>query len=179
MDWLKTILTAGILPIALAFFTAKLTYKREAKKAILEKRAPLYLDVQRRAESLLYDPSQIFDLKFRNSVLKYKPQMELLASESVKTAYHNFYQFVDDSYQDYLRFCDQNDPRRDSKNFRMEYDENGEEMELPLFYDEDVEFFERQEEKYREEKCPTADKLKTCIDKLYEAMRKDLGSDKK
>lgn len=129
MEVLKTILTGGIFPVVVAFFTAKITYRRETQKAILEKRAPLYLEVQRRAESLMYDPSQILDLKFRNSVLKYKPQIELLASKNVKTAYLEFYKFVADGYE--------------------------------------------------KEKRPTADKLKTYIDKLYEAMRKDLGSDKK
>ena len=89
MEVLKTILSVGILPIVVAFITTKITYRKETQKAILEKRAPLYLDVQRRAESLMYDSSQIFDLKFRNSVLKYKPQIELLASKNVKTAYRH------------------------------------------------------------------------------------------
>lgn len=65
MEGLKTILTVGILPVAVAFITTKITYREETQKAILEKRAPLYLDVQRRAESLMYNSSQIFDIKFR------------------------------------------------------------------------------------------------------------------
>lgn len=69
MEVLKTILTVGILPVAVAFITTKITYRKETQKAILEKRAPLYLDVQRRAESLMYNSSQIFDIKFRNSIL--------------------------------------------------------------------------------------------------------------
>lgn len=179
MEVLKTILTVGILPVAVAFITTKITYRKETQKAILEKRAPLYLDVQRRAESLMYNSNQIFDIKFRNSILKYKPQIELLASKNVKTAYLEFYKFIADRYDNYLSFCNQNDPRNDSKNFYIEYDEDGDEVEMPLFHDEDIEYFESQEKKYKEENCPTADKLKTYIDRLYEAMRKDLGSDKK
>ena len=178
MEVLKTILTAGIFPIAVAFITTKITCRKETQKAIMEKRAPLYLDVQRRIESLIYDSNQIFDLKFRNSVLKYKPQIELLASKNVKAAYLEFYKFVADGYENYLSFCDKNDPRNDRKNFDITYDEDGDEVEIPLFHDEDIDYFESQKKKYKEEKRPTADKLETYKEKLCEAMRKDLGSDK-
>lgn len=81
MEFIKSVLIAGVLPLLVAYLTAKLTYKREAKKSILEKRASLYLSIQNKAESLAYKPVQIFDLSYRNSVLKYKPQVELIAPQ--------------------------------------------------------------------------------------------------
>ena len=178
MEFIKSVLTTGILPLLVAFLTAKLTYRRETKKSILEKRASLYLSIQNKAESLAYKPVQIFDLSYRNSVLKYKPQVELIASPKVKKAYLNFYSFIDNYYKDYYKFCNENDPREDKSNYHTVILEDGEEIEEVSFWDEDIKYFEKSAESFKNQHCPKIEDLKKYLDELYEAMRKDLGSNK-
>lgn len=178
MEFIKSVLIAGVLPLLVAYLTAKLTYKREAKKSILEKRASLYLSIQNKAESLAYKPVQIFDLSYRNSVLKYKPQVELIASPRVKGAYLKFYSFIDNYYKEYHKFCIENDPREDKNNYHTVVLEDGEEIEEVSFWSEDIKYFEKSAKSFKHQHSPKIEELKKYLDELYEAMRKDLGSNK-
>lgn len=178
IDMIKFLLSSLAFPILVAFATTKITYRKEARKSILEKRVPLYSDIQNRVESLMYDRTQIFDKKYRNSVLKYKPQVELFASQKAKCAYWDFYQLVEDYCNRYQTFCEENDPRRDKANYETVIDESGEEHETTWVTSMDIEYYTCKEDNYKKNNCPDDELLKQKVDALYTAMRKDLGTNR-
>lgn len=177
-DAIKFLSSAFAFPILVAIFTTKITYQKEAKKAILEKRVPLYSDIQNHIESLMYDSTQIFDIKYRKSVLEYKPQVELFASLKTKHAYLDFCKIIEDCYSQYQIFCEENDPLRNRANYEIIVDENGSESETAWITDMDLELYDYKAKKYRESKCPDDNLLRQKVDALYSAMRKDLGTNR-
>ena len=110
--------------------------------------------------------------------MKYKPQVELIASPRVKGAYLKFYSFIDNYYKEYHKFCIENDPREDKNNYHTVVLEDGEEIEEVSFWSEDIKYFEKSAESFKHQHSPKIEELKKYLDELYEAMRKDLGSNK-
>ena len=76
------------------------------------------------------------------------------------------------------KFCIENDPREDKNNYHTVVLEDGEEMEEVSFWSEDIKYFEKSAESFKHQHSPKIEELKKYLDELYEAMRKDLGSNK-
>lgn len=110
-EWKVILLTSGlslassvIVAIITGLITARSTRINDDRKLIHEKRIILYFKIQSRIESLIYDREQIYDIKYRNSVLKYRPHVALWASKEVREIYTQFYDYINGIFEDYIDF---------------------------------------------------------------------------
>lgn len=142
-----SLLSSVIVAVITAIVTAKITQKNDDRKMIHEKRIILYYKVQSRIESLTYDPEQVFSIKYRNSVLRYRPHMELWASKDARDVFFGFYDYINKIFEDYIEF------------------------EQEPISDED----ERVNE-YKLLHLPDCKKIKDYRDRLYKIMQADMGN---
>ena len=88
----------------------------------------------------------------------------------------NYYEFVRYQAHSFKKFCLENNPENDLSRYETYVDENGEEFEIIHISEEDLKQFKWLQEQYQKEQRPDNRSINTYIEKLYQAMRKDLGS---
>lgn len=99
-----SLLSSVIVAVITAIVTARATQKNDDRRMIHEKRIILYYKVQSRIESLIYNTSQVYSLKYRNSVLRYRPHMELWASKEARDLFFEFYDYVNELFAAFVDF---------------------------------------------------------------------------
>ena len=127
-DWKLVALTSGlslfssvIVAIITSIVTARATQKNDDRHKIQEKRTELYYNLQNRIESLVYDREQVYTIKYRNSLLKYRPQVALWASEKVRKKYDEFYDYINGIFEAYLEFMQDSFPDDMISNYKEEH----------------------------------------------------------
>lgn len=177
--WQTAILTA-LLSILTAIITTKVTawnrHKNEVKRWLLEKRAETYFSFYSQVELVLQNREKIYDKAYLNSLSVLKPQMKLLSSKKTFKAFQAYYEFIRATVIDYKNFCAENDPCFDPSRIEEIELENGEKYDEPHIYSSDIEIFEWEAEKYKQDNLPDANIINAYIEPLYQAMRNDLGS---
>ena len=110
-DWKLVALTSGlslfssvIVAIITSLITARATQKNNDRQIIQEQRTVLYYKLQITIEALVYERKQVYNISYRNSVLKYRPQIALWASERVRKKYDEFYDYINGIFEAYLEF---------------------------------------------------------------------------
>lgn len=180
MQTWETIFLTALLSIITAIITTKVTawssHKNEVKKWLLEKRAEIYFSFYDQVELALKERKKVFDQEYLNSLIALKPQMKLIASKKTFKAFQSYYEFIQATVNEYEKFCAENDPESDLSRFNEVTLDGGEEYEECNITQWDIERFERQEEKYKQDHLPDNNKMSSYIEPLYRAMRKDLGS---
>lgn len=126
--------------LVLAWVTSKLTYRHENKKFLLEKREVLYCELIELLDKLKNDPFLMFADELRDSLLKSKPRMKLLASDSVLRDYIVMFQFIARQYESCKQFCNANDPTVTMVEYIVNGD--GDEECVGQFTENDMEYFE-------------------------------------
>lgn len=177
--WQTALLTAS-LSVLTAIITTKVTawssHKNEVKKWLLEKRAEIYFSFYDQVELALKERNKVFEQEYLDSLIALKPQMKLLSSIETFATFRSYYEFVQATVNEYKKFCAENDPRGDSSRFYQVTSDNGEEYEECNITQWDIDHFEWQEEKYKQDNLPDNTKINSYIEPLYQAMRNDLGS---
>lgn len=67
-------------------------------------------------------------------LLALKPQIKLLASKKVLEVFEKLFNYITGKYSEYQNFCDNNDPRNDSSNYRFD-EEIGDEIFMGDYID--------------------------------------------
>lgn len=116
-----SLLSGAIVAIITSLVTAWVTRKNNDRKMLQEKRVILYYRIQSRIESLIYDPGQVFSIKYRNSVLRYRPHMELWASRTARDTYFEFYKYINDIFEDYLEFTQEPFPDDMADDYKLSH----------------------------------------------------------
>lgn len=177
--WQTALLTAS-LSVLTAIITTKVTarssHKNEVKKWLLEKRAEIYFSFYDQVELALKERQKVFEQEYLDSLISVKPQMKLMSSKKTFKAFRSYYEFIQATVNEYKQFCTENDPMGDSSSFYQVTLDNGEEFEGCNITQWDIDRFEWQEEKYKQDNLPDNNQMNTYIEPLYLAMRKDLGS---
>lgn len=124
-----SLLSSVIVAVITSIVTAKVTQRNDDRKMIQEKRVILYYRVQSRIESLIYDPKQVFNIKYRNSVLRYRPHMELWASKAARDIFFEFYEYINDIFEDYLKFTQEPFPDDIVDDYKLSHVPNDKELE--------------------------------------------------
>ncbi len=178
--WQTALLTAS-LSVLTAIITTRVTawssHKNEVKKWLLEKRTQIYFSFYDQVELALKERKKVFEQEYLDSLISLKPQMKLMSSKRTFKVFHSYYEFIQDNVSAYKKFCADNDPRCDSSRFCQIISDDGKEYEVYDITQWDIDHFEWQEEKYKQDNLPDNNKMNSYIEPLYQAMRKDLGSD--
>ena len=156
--------------------TTRMAYNNDIRKEIREKRTELYFSCYDQVESILKDRRVIFSQDYFNMLIDIKPKIKLLSSKETFQAYYEFYEYVRKEMRQFEKFCEKNDPQNDSSRYEYYTDENGDEQEIVHIYDEDLRTFDRLQEEYKNEHSPDSKIVLGYIEKLYQSMRNDLGS---
>lgn len=177
--WQTALLTAS-LSVLTAIITTKVTawssHKNEVKKWLLEKRAEIYFSFYDQVELALKERRKVFEQEYLDSLIALKPQMKLMSSKKTFKAFRSYYEFIQVTVNAYDRFCIESDPMRDSSRFYQDTLEDGTEYKGSNITQWDIDCFEQQEEKYKQDNLPDNTKMNSYIEPLYQAMRNDLGS---
>lgn len=177
--WQTALLTA-LLSVLTAIITTKVTawssHKNEVKKWLLEKRAEIYFSFYNQVELALKERKKVFEQEYLDSLIALKPQMKLMSSKKTFKAFRSYYEFIQVTVNAYNSFCTENDPMCDSSRFYQDTLKDGTEYEGSNITPSDIEYFEWQEKKYKQDNLPDNTKMNTYIEPLYQAMRNDLGS---
>ncbi len=179
--WETAFLTA-IISILTAVITTKVTawssHKNEVRKWLLEKRTEVYFEFYEQAEILLQDTEILFDLEYYETLCKYKPKMKLLASCKTFIAFENYCGFVFEQKLDYDRFIEKNDPLNDMDRYHIVYNNStgkcDEFLDISQF---EIDNFKDSDRIYKQNNAPDIASVNKYLVPLYQAMRKDLGSD--
>lgn len=181
-EWQIVLLTGVVTvvtSIVTALITLSITHRNEVKKLVLEKREELYFEFYEEVEQLLQDNQKVYDASYIDILLKFKPKMKLLSSVKTVAAFKSLFEFVTRYRQEYVYFCDKNDPREDPQHIVTEFNEDGVEYEFCAATDMEIAIFEEYAEKYMKENAPSVDTINHYITALYTEMRNDLGSNMK
>lgn len=177
--WQTAFLTAS-LSVLTAIITTKVTawssHKNEVKKWLLEKRAEIYFSFYNQVELVLEERNKVFEQDYLDSLVSVKPQMKLMSSKNTFKAFRSYYEFIQATVNKYKKFCAENDPTGDTSRFYQIILDNGEEYEGCNITQGDIDQFERQKEKYKQDNLPDNNQMNAFIEPLYLAMRNDLGS---
>lgn len=116
-----SLLSSVIVALLTGVITARITRDNDDRRAVNEKRILLYYKIQIRIESLIYNSEQIYTLKYRNSVLKYRPHVALWASENVRNVYNEFYDYVNRIFAEYIDYCQEPYPDEMIDEYKKEH----------------------------------------------------------
>ena len=156
--------------IAGGMIASKANRKNDIQKLLREERVHLYIEFFEVAEKVRKDPLLIFDEKYVELIKGYKVKLRLLASNQVVDEYENFFLYVNKKLSLYKTFASEHNPYSDEEHTDLSTNEDGEFL-IELKYKSEC-------QQYRNSNTPTAKELKAFADKLYGAMRNDLGSAK-
>ena len=179
-EWEVALLTAGlslVVAVISTFITTKLAYRNEKRRLVHEKRSELYFDFYEHIERILSDREVAFSQEYLDKLVEYKARIKLLSSSNTFEAFKNYYGFIKQKRKAYEKYCRQNDPENNPDNLEIDVDENGEEQEIWHISLEELNHFGTLCKTYESEHRPSADEVNQYLVPLYEAMRKDLGSD--
>ncbi len=172
---LTTVLTLLSLVVT-AKITTKISYNNDVRKEIREKRAELYLSFYDDVESILKDKTLVFNREYLDILVSTKPQIKLLSSKATFQAYYEYYEYIRKEIHLFEQFCNENDPLNDSSRYEYCMDEKGNEQEIVHVSEWEIHDFEKLQEKYKRENKPDNKTISAYLEKLYQAMREDLGS---
>ena len=174
--WSEIIIAA--IAAFISWFFNRLTIISEIKKTqkdkINESRINLYIQCYAILEQNIADPKIVFESEYIKSLMKIKADMKVIASNSVIQAFKSYYLWVLSFYEEYNSFCKEKDPGV----FYTETTPEGEEYEIAAFNETDIAHFELLTKKYIEENNIENRDLRSKIQRILDAMRRDLGNDK-
>ena len=160
-----------------AVLGAKAAYKNDIRKAVHAKRAECYFEFYEIIEKLLNDRALVFDNAYFLSIVAFKARIKLISSEEVFNTTEAFYNFVRTLNYDYRKYCDSVNPHLDSDNIETGIDEYGDEYEIDHTTGFEERNFEELTKKYIKEHTPELEAVRKHVTPLYNALRKDLGSE--
>ena len=179
-DW-KIVLLTGAISIASSIITAiitlRITHNNDVKRLVLENRTVLYFELYSAVEPLLHDNSKVFDSDYIDALVKYKPKMKLLSSSKTFEAFKVFYNVVTEKFNEFRKYCHENDPRTNSEFYQTVCDEEGNEYEICHASELEIHYFECAVENFKNNNALPIETISNKLTKLYKNMRNDLGSD--
>ena len=178
--WLPIIIPSivSIIGFSVTIFTTFKQFKNSKKERIIEKQSILYLECYNKIERIINSLQIIFDKSYYNSILLFKAEMKLNASNSTLRMYKAYLKFVFDTWEEYNAFCTKNDPHLNKNNIEVVTNEDtGKENEIWHISESDITRFNNLLEQYKKEHCPNINEIKKHIAKLLNSMRKDLSNE--
>lgn len=170
-DGLVTLLATGcsvLGSIITAFIVRNGQKESDTRKANRESRIALYKEVYQGLERLRINRELIFDEWYEKYLVKFLPEIKLLASEEAREAFLALGDFVHRQGYEYRNYYKAHDPRNDPCFF----DEDGE----PAYVPEELELaFESEMQTYRRQQMPDAETVNAVVSAVCDAMRNDLG----
>ena len=183
LEQVASVVISLISPVAVAAVTAFLTSRNsrenEMRKLLHEKRLELYMSFYEQVELSLKNREIVFQENYFQTIGTYKAKMTLMASETTRKAFDDFFWFVRQKWVDYHKYSKENDPTLDESRYYTEYDENGCEFECSDVTQEEQMAFDDELRQYRKTNKPAKEVIEKYAEKLYQAMRNDLGSNLK
>lgn len=173
---LTTILSL-LVSILTAFLTSRITRENEMRKTIHEKRLELYMRFYEQVELVLKDREIVFEEGYFLKVGEFKAKMTLLASDKTRSAFEDFFWFIRQKWVGYKKYNLNHDPQLDESRYHTEYDENGCEIEWADISQSEIQAFDDEVRKYKKDNKPSKKVIEEYTEKIYQAMRNDLGSD--
>lgn len=162
--------------ILTAFLTSRVACENEIRKTIHEKRLELYMSFYEQVELVLKDREIVFDEGYFLKVGEFKAKMTLLASDKTRSAFEDFFWFVRQKWVDYKKYNLSHDPQLDESRYHTEYDENGCEVEWTDISQSEIQAFDDEVRKYKKDNKPSKTAIEEYTERIYQAMRNDLGS---
>ena len=162
---LLTGLVTVVTSVITSLITLSFTRKNEIRKKVLKERTAMYLDFYSVTDGFINHPRLVFDEACMKEFLSYKPKMKLLSSNITYPIYTELFQTMIEPYN----FYDVYIGKQNNENLSCFDTETVEKMNEEDFKLTSEEFINRY--------CPDSKKIDSLIEKLYQSMRKDLGSD--
>lgn len=170
--------------IAIAVITAILTIivnritiinelNKIKKEKINERRNMLYSECYELLEHNYTNKNAVFNKEYIEKLVSINVKMKLTASTKVLQAFKIYYVWAVGIYKEYRDYRIKKDP----VDFRIVEGVDGEEVEIPLFTEGDIQHFEWLCNKYIEDRNIKYETIKSKIESVLNAMRSDLGND--
>lgn len=168
MPELITIGISFVTSIIVAWITSKIAFRSDIKKYLHSKRETLYFDLYEHIDKLLINASMIYDDDYKEKLYSFKPTLKLVASKAVINAYKDIYMLCNEYNSKYYKFDLSKNP----------YDDSEDELAHNSPTYSDVKYYEDSLINFKENNLPTSKELAHIINKLTNAMRNDIGSEK-
>ena len=156
----------------------RLTLIDELKKAknekINERRESLYAECYEILERNIMNNNAVFDHKYVEELIRMKPKMKLIASNNVLQTYKMYYEWVIEIYKNYTNYCKEKDP---TNKYHTVTEPDGTVYEIPDFTEFDLEYYDLLTNKYIEDRSIDTRTVRSKIQDILNAMRRDLGND--
>lgn len=178
--WLPIIIPSlvSIIGFIVTIFTTNKQFTNRKKEQIIEKQSKLYLNCYKEIEKIITSPESIFTENYYESILLFKPEMKLIASNSTLSAYKNYLKFVYEYLEKYDTFYQQNNPASDDRNIEVIINEDtGERDELSHLTEQDFLQFESRLKDFKRKYCPNILDIQKHLSLLLRSMRKDLSNE--
>lgn len=148
--------------------------KKMQKEKINERRDTLYTECYELLERNYTNYNIVFNTDYISKLSIIKVRMKLIASNSVLQAFKTYYEWAVGIYSDFKDYYDKHDP---TDRVQTVTGPDGEEAEIPLFSEYDIQYFERMCEKYIVDRNIEHKTIKSKVQSILNAMRSDLGND--
>lgn len=168
----------AVVTLFLSWLLNKLTLIDELKKAknekINERRESLYAECYEILERNIMNNNAVFDHKHIEELIRIKPKMKLIASNNVLQTYKKYYEWATAIYKDYTNYCKEKDP---ANKYYTVTEPDGTVYEIPDFTEFDLEYFDLLTKKYIDDRRIDTRTVRSKIQDILNAMRRDLGND--
>lgn len=105
MELLKNLIWSFFVPLVVAVGGAKITAGYERRKMVSELRRNTYMTLLRLTSKLLDNPTLIFNNDFMDEMKMSRIEMEVYATDKVRTAFETFWVDIEQRYKEYrLKF---------------------------------------------------------------------------
>ena len=105
VELLKNLIWNFFVPLVVAVGGAKITAGYERRKMVSELRRNTYMTLLRLTSKLLDEPTLIFNNDFMNEMKMSRIEMEVYATDKVRTAFETFWVDIKQRYEEYrLKF---------------------------------------------------------------------------
>ena len=148
--------------------------KKSKKEKINESRIPLYIECYGILERNIADKNAVFQKDFIDQIIKLKVKMKLLASNNVLQPFKKYCNWVFGIFNEYSRYCREHDP---SLRFHIDYTEDGSEIEVPDFTEQDLDYWGFLDKQYIQKRNIDQAAVRSKTQDILNAMRNDLGND--
>lgn len=168
----------SIIGFVITIIVMNAQFKNAKKQKITDAQRQIYLDTYMAVEKIISANELIFDTDYYDSVLEHKGEMKLSASNNVIQEYSNYVEYIHSFAWPFWKWKSDNDPTGDASNYEIIVDEHsGKEDEICHITQDMMDSYEYACRRYKQEHMPDSQEVKSKVESLLNAMRKDLGND--
>lgn len=165
----------SIVGFIMTFFGVRMELHKSLKEKLVDQQRKIYTDCYGRISALKKNPHLVFERSFLDAVDECAGELNLAGSKEVLSAFSALEEFVQDKWEGYKHFVDENDPHANPNNYEM-ITQDYEEVEVYHGNEQDDRIYEIRLEKYLHKQIPSKEDISEMLLHILNAMRADIGN---